>query len=142
MRASRLWAACAVLAILCQPAVAHDIYNGLHDGFDDHNEQTFRRDVGRLCCDGGPTGDCEAVESGYRVLPNGNYRIWSERYHLPVDIAPSRVGWTGVAGSDAEVHWCGNPRAKMPYPQNFPVTEEDPDILVHTYCIFIVPGGM
>jgi len=50
------------LSLLATPAAAHDIYNGLHDGFDETGQQTFKRDVGRLCCGGDPeTGDCEAM---------------------------------------------------------------------------------
>ena len=130
-------------SLLATPAAAHDIYLGLHDGFDDTGMQTFQRDIGKLCCGGDPeTGDCEAMD-GYEVTPVGKlFAVYSNRYKRWVLIAPEKVAWTGVAGSDRMVHWCGIPRSKMAYPANNPVSADNPDEDVHTFCIFIVPGGV
>lgn len=125
-------------------AYSHDIYFGLRSGFDSAGQQTFLRDVGNLCCGGDPvTGDCEALDD-FRGLPNGNFMIHSRRYNRDVEIAASRVAWTGIPGDNLPVHWCGKPRDQMAYGygSSAPADPEQPDTSTWTYCAFIVPGGM
>lgn len=111
---------------------SHDIYSNLHEGMSP---------AGRLCCGGDPnTGDCEAVYSNYRILPNGDAVILTKRYGgQSVLIAKNRIQWFAVpGGEESEVHWCGKPRANTTYPQD----AENIDPVFHTYCIFIRPGGV
>lgn len=131
-----------VALALSSPAWAHDVYDGLHSGFDQNGEQTFQRHVGNLCCNGDPvTGDCEPLDD-FVALPNGNYMISSKRWQRRVEVNAGKVSWSGVAGSEAMVHWCGKPRDKQAYPGAGSVTPDQPDPDTWTYCFFIVPGGV
>lgn len=121
-----------ILALLIvTPVKAHDIYTTLRQGLVPE---------GQLCCGGDPeTGDCEAI-SEYRVFEDGAAVFVSRRYGKTVLIGKDKITWQAVPGGTySEAHWCGKPRTIV---SGAPITPENPDPELWTYCAFIAPGGV
>jgi hypothetical protein len=97
---------------------AHDIYT---------NQREKGLPTGFPCCGGDPeTGDCEAVQ--YRMLPNGDAVVTSNRYKRQVLIAGPRIAWMTIPGGEwSEAHWCGKPRSGMTSAQALPPDADQPD---------------